>query len=103
MVFENEYLKFEELEVVLIEEETNVDVKEVIDNIFSEVEKVIEINILLLVGKLKIVSRKVNNRVIYVEQQISIKIYGCIYVQFFIINIYIFVYVFILILDKEKL
>lgn len=67
MVFENEYLKFEELEVVLIEEETNVDVKEVIDNIFSEVEKVIEINILLLVGKLKIVSRKVNNRVIYVE------------------------------------
>lgn len=83
----------------------NVDVLEVIDNIFSEVEKVIEINILLLVGKLKIVSRKVNNRVIYVEQQISIKIYGCIYVQFFIIciNIYIFVYVFILILDKEKL
>lgn len=67
LVFENEYLKFEELEVVLIEEETNVDVKEVIDNIFSEVEKVIEINILLLVGKLKIVSRKVNNRVIYVE------------------------------------
>lgn len=67
MVFENEYLKFEELEVVLIEEETNVDVLEVIDNIFSEVEKVIEINILLLVGKLKIVSRKVNNRVIYVE------------------------------------
>lgn len=67
MVFENEYLKFEELEVVLIEEETNIDVKEVIDNIFSEVEKVIEINILLLVGKLKIVSRKVNNRVIYVE------------------------------------
>lgn len=66
MVFENAYLKFEELEVVLIEEETNVDVKEVIDNIFSEVEKVIEINILLLVGKLKIVSRKVNNRVIYV-------------------------------------
>lgn len=67
VVFENEYLKFEELEVVLIEEEMNVDVKEVIDNIFSEVEKVIEINILLLVGKLKIVSRKVNNRVIYVE------------------------------------
>lgn len=67
VVFENEYLKFEELEVVLIEEEMNVDVLEVIDNIFSEVEKVIEINILLLVGKLKIVSRKVNNRVIYVE------------------------------------
>lgn len=67
MVLENEYLKFEELEVVLIEEEMNVDVLEVIDNIFSEVEKVIEINILLLVGKLKIVSRKVNNRVIYVE------------------------------------
>lgn len=67
VVFENEYFKFEELEVVLIEEETNVDVLEVIDNIFSEVEKVIEINILLLVGKLKIVSRKVNNRVIYVE------------------------------------
>lgn len=67
MVFENEYLKFEELEVVLIVEEMNVDVLEVIDNIFSEVEKVIEINILLLVGKLKIVSRKVNNRVIYVE------------------------------------
>lgn len=67
MVFENAYLKFEELEVVLIVEEMNVDVKEVIDNIFSEVEKVIEINILLLVGKLKIVSRKVNNRVIYVE------------------------------------
>lgn len=61
LVFENEYLKFEELEVVLIEEEMNVDVLEVIDNIFSEVEKVIEINILLLVGKLKIVSRKVNN------------------------------------------
>lgn len=67
LVFENEYLKFEELKVVLIVEETNVDVLEVIDNIFSEVEKVIEINILLLVGKLKIVSRKVNNRVIYVE------------------------------------
>lgn len=67
MVFENEYLKFEELKVVLIVEEMNVDVLEVIDNIFSEVEKVIEINILLLVGKLKIVSRKVNNRVIYVE------------------------------------
>lgn len=67
LVFENAYLKFEELEVVLIVEEMNVDVKEVIDNIFSEVEKVIEINILLLVGKLKIVSRKVNNRVIYVE------------------------------------
>lgn len=67
LVFENEYLKFEELEVILIVEEANVDVKEVIDNIFSEVEKVIEINILLLVGKLKIVSRKVNNRVIYVE------------------------------------
>lgn len=67
LVFENEYLKFEELEVVLIVEEMNVDVLEVIDNIFSEVEKVIEINILLLVGKLKIVSRKVNNRVIYVE------------------------------------
>lgn len=67
MVYENEYLKFEELEVVLIVEETNVDVLEVIDNIFSEVEKVIEINILLLVGKLKIVNRKVNNRVLYVE------------------------------------
>lgn len=67
VVFENEYLKFEELKVVLIVEEMNVDVLEVIDNIFSEVEKVIEINILLLVGKLKIVSRKVNNRVIYVE------------------------------------
>lgn len=67
LVFENEYLKFEELKVVLIVEEMNVDVLEVIDNIFSEVEKVIEINILLLVGKLKIVSRKVNNRVIYVE------------------------------------
>lgn len=67
MVFENEYLKFEESKVVLIVEEMNVDVLEVIDNIFSEVEKVIEINILLLVGKLKIVSRKVNNRVIYVE------------------------------------
>lgn len=67
VVYENEYLKFEELEVVLIVEEMNVDVLEVIDNIFSEVEKVIEINILLLVGKLKIVSRKVNNRVIYVE------------------------------------
>lgn len=66
MVYENEYLKFEELEVVLIEEEMNVDVLEVIDNIFSEVEKVIEINILLLVGKLKIVSRKVNDRVIRV-------------------------------------
>lgn len=66
VVYENAYLKFEESEVVLIEEETNVDVLEVIDNIFSEVEKVIEINILLLVGKLKIVSRKVNNRVIYV-------------------------------------
>lgn len=66
VVFENEYLKFEELKVVLIVEEMNVDVLEVIDNIFSEVEKVIEINILLLVGKLKIVSRKVNNRVIYV-------------------------------------
>lgn len=67
VVYENEYLKFEELEVVLIVEETNVDVLEVIDNIFSEVEKVIEINILLLVGKLKIVNRKVNNRVLYVE------------------------------------
>lgn len=66
LVFENEYLKFEELEVVLIVEETNVDVLEVIDNIFSEVEKVIEINILLLVGKIKIVSRKVNDIVIYV-------------------------------------
>lgn len=66
MVFENEYLKFEESKVVLIVEETNVDVLEVIDNIFSEVEKVIEINILLLVGKLKIVSRKVNDRVIRV-------------------------------------
>lgn len=66
LVFENEYLKFEELEVVLIVEEMNVDVLEVIDNIFSEVEKVIEINILLLVGKIKIVSRKVNDIVIYV-------------------------------------
>lgn len=66
LVFENEYLKFEELKVVLIVEETNVDVLEVIDNIFSEVEKVIEINILLLVGKIKIVSRKVNDIVIYV-------------------------------------